>query len=111
MSGPHRLNPALVMALMGAAAGVGSFGPSVAEMVRGPEMTRFGAQLVLEPGTTVRVAPQSNAAKLRDLNFMRARPHRHTYRGVGMTVAQGKRVARKVRNRQRHKKQWKAAVR
>lgn len=56
---------------------------------------------------------RANLAKIRDLNFFRGGAYRrgHHYKGIRMSVAEGQRRAQKVRNRQRHKKQWKKAVR
>lgn len=107
----HRISPA-VIALMAIAGGAGVFVQSAADMTRSMEVQRaMSGQLRFTPGTPVATQRNSTMAKLRDL-FARRAPRPHTYgKGLSMSVAEGKRRARKVRNRQRHKKQWKASVR
>lgn len=107
--------PIAILAGLGALAG--GFQQGVADVARAHEIQRLSAGsglLVMDPSRPS-PAPRtsSNLAKIRDLDFFRGRggPRRRSFIGVPCSVAQGKRNARKVRNRQRHKKQWKRAVR
>lgn len=103
----RRFSPGMLIAMAGLA-GLGGVQPASAPGFINAQSSQ-GAQL--DPGRPTPTAERSTIAKLRNLNFLRARPQRLTYKGVSMSVAQGKRVATKQRNRQRHKKQWKAHVR
>jgi hypothetical protein len=101
--------------LAAAAALSGAFQPtSVPEASRAPEVLRYAAASgPLVDRSSPAPLRTSNLAKLRDLNFFRggSRRRHHSFTGVPCSVAQGKRNARKARNRLRHKKHWKQAVR
>jgi hypothetical protein len=82
------------------------------EATRGIEAQRAQmAQLKFSPSAPAAQQSGSSQSFAWLRGFARVRPHRHTYRGLPMSCAAGKRVARKLRNRQRNKKQWKAHVR
>jgi hypothetical protein len=99
---PHLIGLAALAALAGFA---GQFAPGVAVS---PAMQAASAPVVFQTGAPGVSSKGSNQAKLRDLNFFRGRAGgRRTFKGVSMTVAEGKRRARKARNRQRAKGQWK----
>jgi hypothetical protein len=99
---PHLIGLAALAALAGFA---GQFAPGVAVS---PAMQAASAPVVFQTGAPGVSSKGSNQAKLRDLNFFRGRAGgRRTFNGVSMTVAEGKRRARKARNRQRAKGQWK----
>lgn len=106
----HRWTPALSIAL--AAASLAGIGTNTTVSERGIDrLGQMYAPISFGPLTSVAQSAQGSSAAAKQRDFHRYRQTRNTYRGVPMSVAQGKRVAQKLRNRQRHKKQWKAHVR
>ena len=101
----------IALALAAIAAPLAFTGGQVAEQLRGQNVERAPAGVQQDPSRPTPACQQSQA-KLRDLFFRRNPGNRRpTYKGLSMSVAQGKRLAKKRRNIQRHKKQWKDAVR
>ena len=101
----NRTRIGLVLAAVAASMG-GIFGAGAPGTGVGLESQRATNPNSSDPARPVAATVTSNSAKLRDLSFSRVRKHRHSYKGVGMTVAHGKRLATKRRNRLRHKKHW-----
>lgn len=108
MSGGYYRRPLhmVSLAVLASLAGLGGFSQGGAAL-KGVDVMRAGLQNA-DPARPTPARPSSNLAKLRSLDFLRGgHGPRHAYTGVRMSVAQGKRMARKKRNVQRHKKHWK----
>jgi hypothetical protein len=98
MRRPHVLIAASIASMFGGLGGV-------AEVQRTLEVRGVGSTIVNADPSRPTPAPRatSNLVKMRDLSFFRGRPSRRQFKGVPMSVAEGKRRARKARNRARHK--------
>lgn len=89
---------AIAAAFGGAIQGGGSYPGQAGMKTLGPEL-RAAAD---RPGTPQRTV---SVAKAHRLDFFRGKAgkRRHTYKGIGMTVAQGKRMARKRAGVRKHR--------